>query len=86
MNTQSTEPRAGDGSRLERSIVLQLLRDDRDVNWSREELLMELGGEIAPLEEALVRLRDGGVVSISDERVSASAAARRLDELGLIGV
>jgi hypothetical protein len=86
MNTQSREPRAGDGSRLERSVILQLLRDDRDANWSREDLLMELGGEIAPLEAALVRLQNDGVVSISDEQVSASAAARRLDELGLIGL
>jgi hypothetical protein len=86
MNTQSTEPRGGGGSRLERAIILQLLRDDRDASWSRDELLMELGGEMPPLEEALVRLQADGVVSISDEQASASGAARRLNELGLIGV
>jgi hypothetical protein len=86
MNTQSTEPRAGSGSRLERAIILQLLRDDRDASWSRDELLIELGGEMPALEEALVRLQDDGVVSISDEHASASGAARRLNELGLIGI
>jgi hypothetical protein len=39
-----------------------------------------------PPLEALVRLQDDGVLSIADRQVSASAAARRLDELGLIGV
>jgi DNA-binding GntR family transcriptional regulator len=86
MNTQSSEPRAGGGPRLERAIILQLLRDDREASWSRRELLVELGGEMTSLRDALIRLRDEGVVSISDEQVSASRAARRLDELGLIGV
>ncbi|HEV2924906.1 MAG TPA: hypothetical protein VGW98_12780 [Solirubrobacteraceae bacterium] len=86
MNTKSREPRAGGRSRLERAIILQLLRDDRDAKRSRGELLIELGGEMPPLEEALGRLQDDGVVLVSDERVSASTAARRLDELGLIGV
>jgi hypothetical protein len=47
---------------------------------------MDLGGEMPPLEEALRRLQDDGVVLVSDDQVSASTAARRLDELGLIGV
>jgi hypothetical protein len=86
MNTEPREPRAGGGPRLERAIILQLLRDDRDANWSREELLEELGGEMPPLQDALVRLRGYGLLSIADQQVSASPAARRLDELGLIGV
>jgi hypothetical protein len=86
MNTEPRESRAGGGPRLERAIILQLLRDDRDANWSREELLKELGGEMPPLEDALVRLRGDGVLSIADQQVSTSPAARRLDELGLIGV
>jgi hypothetical protein len=86
MSTQSREPRGGRRWRLERAIILQLLRDDRDANRSREELLVDLGGEMPPLEEALRRLQDDGVVLVSDEQVSASIAARRLDELGLIGV
>jgi hypothetical protein len=47
---------------------------------------MELGGEMPPLEAALARLQDDCVLSIAHQQVSASAAARRLDELGLIGV
>jgi hypothetical protein len=86
MNTEPREPRGGGASRLERAIILQLLRADREASWSREELLMELGGEMRPLEDALVRLQDEGVLSIAHQQVSASTAARRLDELGLIGV
>jgi transcription initiation factor IIE alpha subunit len=86
MSTQSTQPRAGGGERLERAIILQLLCEDRRASWSREELAIELGGEMPLLEDALLRLRDDGLISIVDQRVSASRAARRLDELGLIGV
>jgi hypothetical protein len=85
MNTHSREPR-GRRWRLERATILQLLRDDCDGSRSRQELLMDLGGEMPPLEEALRRLQDDGVVLVSDDQVSASTAARRLDELGLIGV
>jgi hypothetical protein len=86
MSTQPREPRTGGGPRLERAIIVQLLSDDREAIWSREELLMELGGEMPRLEDALKRLRDDGVLSIADQQVSVSRAARRLDELGLIGV
>ena len=86
MNTQSREPRAGGGSRLERAIILHLLRDDHDATRSREQLLIEVGGDVPALEMSLARLQDEGVVSISDGQVSASGAARRLDELGLIAV
>jgi hypothetical protein len=86
MHTESREPRTGGGPRLERAIVLQLLRDDRGPSWSREDLLLELGGEIASLDDAVRRLRDDGLLSPADGQLSASRAARRLDELGLVGV
>jgi DNA-binding GntR family transcriptional regulator len=86
MSTQSTQPRAGGGQRLERAIILQLLRADREASWSREELAIELGGDMAPVEDALARLRDDGLLSVADQQLSASPVARRLDELGLIGV
>jgi hypothetical protein len=86
MHTQSSEPRPGGGPRLERAVVLQLLRDDHAARWSREELLSELGGEMALLEAALIRLHGDGVLTLSDEQMSASRAARRLGELGLIAI
>jgi hypothetical protein len=86
MHAQSRESRAGGGPRLERAIVLQLLRDDHDESWSREELLSELGGDLAALEQALERLHDRGVLSLAGVDVSASDAARSLNELGLIGI
>jgi hypothetical protein len=86
MHAQSRESRAGGGPRLERAIVLQLLRDDRDETWSREELLSELGGDLATLEQALERLHGRGVLKLAGVEVSASEAARSLNELGLIGI
>jgi hypothetical protein len=86
MHTQATGSRAVDGSRLERAIVLQLLRDDRERRWSRAELGAEIDAEASAVEEALRRLSGEGVVCLSERDAWASAAARRLDELGLIGL
>jgi hypothetical protein len=86
MQIQPSDPRAGDGPRLERAIVLQLLRDDHGPEWSRDELLAELGGAPAPLDEAVGRLHGDGILSLAEEGLSASRAARRLDELGLIAL
>jgi Mn-dependent DtxR family transcriptional regulator len=86
MNTQSREPQAPDGARLERAVVLQLLRDDHDQSWSRAELASELGADAPAVQEALSRLQREGVVSLSDDQITASPAARRLDALELISV
>ena len=91
MGTESKGSRGADGTGLERAIVLQLLRDDRERMWSRAGLRIELDagrsevGEEA-FEQALQRLAGEGVLGISDEAVWASNAARALDELGLISV
>jgi SOS response regulatory protein OraA/RecX len=89
MDIESKGPRAADNAGLERAIILQLLRDDHDRMWSREQLLSELdrseaGSEV--VEQALRRLEQEGVLGSSDEAVWASSAARRLDELELIGI
>jgi hypothetical protein len=86
MHAESREPRAGGGPRLERAIVLQLLRDDHEESWGREELLAELGGEPAALEEALGRLQGRGVITLSTGQVAASDAVRALNDLDLIGI
>jgi hypothetical protein len=83
-------PDAG-GTRLERAIVLQLLRDDHERMWSRAQLTSELEAGDAEIgrpavEQALRRLEREGVLGCTDREVWASSAARRLDELELIGV
>jgi len=80
------EPRAVEGPRLERAIVLQLLRDDHSSRWSREELASELGAETLALEEALIRLDGACVLGLAADAVWASRTARAIDELGLIGI
>jgi hypothetical protein len=72
---------------VERAIVLQLLRDDRDERWSRAELEAELGDvEPLALSDAIAHLERQGVVVVQGEYVLASRAIRRTDELGLMGV
>jgi Fe2+ or Zn2+ uptake regulation protein len=90
----SREPRgshaAGDTT-LERAIVLQLLRDDHERTWSRAQLTIELqadGAEIdrEAIDRAVRHLEREGVLGATEQEVWASDAARRLDELELIGV
>lgn len=73
--------------RIERAIILQFLRDDHGDRWSCAELEVEISN-VEPLDirDALARLDQGGIAQISGESVSASRAARRLDELGLIAI
>jgi hypothetical protein len=87
MDIEAKGSRAADGAGLERAIILQLLRDDHERMWSREQLSAELAlDQSEVIEQALGRLEKEGVITASEEAVWASSAARRLDELGLIGV
>jgi DNA-binding GntR family transcriptional regulator len=83
MDTESSEPRA-DGAKLERAIVLQVLSEER--RWSRTELAAELGADATGLDSALAALHGQGVLCLAENDVWASPAARRLDELELIGI
>ncbi|HEY3865340.1 MAG TPA: hypothetical protein VGL54_04555 [Solirubrobacteraceae bacterium] len=67
--------------------MLLVLLDDHERRWSRA----EIEGELAiikrgALDDAVAGLVAAGVVYAEDGVVRASDAARRLDELGLIGV
>jgi len=91
MDTESKGSRAVGEVALERAIVLQLLRDDRERMWSRAQLRTELEAEDSKIdqetvEEALRRLHAEGVLGLSEEAAWASSATRALDELGLISV
>lgn len=76
-----------DAERVERVIVLQLLRDDHPEQWLREEIAREFT-DVTPgaLDAALLHLERRGVVRRSGDLCWASRAIRRLDELDLIGV
>jgi DNA-binding HxlR family transcriptional regulator len=87
MQGQPERKRSRDIRMVERAIVLQVLRDDHEERWSREELVGEISDfQPAVLDEALVRLAGDGVVHREDEQVWASRASRRLDELELISI
>jgi hypothetical protein len=87
MDIESKGSRVADGAGLERAIILQLLRDDHERMWSREQLSAELAVDRSEvIEEVLGRLEKEGVIGCTDQAIWASSAACRLDELGLIGV
>lgn len=73
--------------RIERAIILQLLRDDHDERWSRAELEVEFG-DVAPeaLSSAIEHLERQGTVVMQRGHVLASPSVRRIDELGLVGI
>ena len=87
MHKEPSRPEAASDPRLERAIVLALL-DDEDVRrrWSRAELSEDLDTDPGQLQEALDSLLGAGVICAAEERLWPSAAARRLDELELIGI
>jgi hypothetical protein len=74
--------------RIERAIVLQLLRDDHDESWSRAELASTLNVPAEALDAALRGLIEHGVAQAEtgNDDVQASACVRRLDALAVIGV
>jgi hypothetical protein len=92
MHEQARRPGA---AKLERAIVLELLAsggggDDDGGEVERRCSCSELAGAIGAsqleIEQAVQRLSDVGIVHATAETVSATSAARRLDELGLIGI
>lgn len=91
MRTDLKGSRTAQGRRLERAIVLQLLRDDRERTWSLAQLRTELEPDRSRLgeeavEQALGRLEGDGVLQVSEQAAYAADATRALDELGLICV
>jgi hypothetical protein len=72
---------------LERTIVLQLLRDDHDDDWLRIELADELGpADPIAIRDALTHLEEQGVVACTGETIRASHAMICLNELDVIAV
>jgi hypothetical protein len=86
MHRESSEPRAGDRRQLERAIVLELLGDDDGDRRPEAQLADDLGCEQDLLSEALRSLIEAGVLHAEQQAVWVSAAARRLDQLELIGI
>jgi hypothetical protein len=75
-----------DHAKVERAIVFQLLRDDRDERWSLTGLAAEFDVERSALASALAGLQQHGVVVTEGDVIDAAPAARRLDALGVIEI
>ncbi len=78
---------AGDLRMAQRAIVLQLLRDDHDLRWSRAELRRE-ASDLDPraVRDGLARLKAEGVATTAREHVLACRCVRHLDSLGLVSI
>lgn len=73
--------------RVERAIVLQVLRDDHVERWSPGELAGQIiDFEPAVVVRALARLELEGLVCREGTYVCASRATRYLDALELVGI
>jgi hypothetical protein len=72
---------------VERAIVLRVLGEDREGRVPRAELSQEIS-DFAPtvIAEALERLEGDGVLRREGDLMCVARAARRLDELELIGI
>ena len=78
---------AGDLWMAQRAIVMQLLRDDHPVRWTRPELEAEIDDiEQQALLSALAILLIEDVIFLDDEAVWASKCARHLDALELLTI
>ncbi len=87
MRPQRNKLRCEADRRAQRVVVLQLMRDDHVDSWARSELDAEFGDIGAPaIARAIASLQEAGVVELEGNSLSASPAARRFQELLLIGV
>lgn len=86
MRHNRTQAGSDEHRRLERAIVLELLAEDHDERWPREELAASLRVDRSVLDAAVERLRDEGVLLLDGKDALASPCARRIDALELIGV
>ena len=89
MRGHADQRRRGDDldERVERAIILQLLRDDHAPQWARTELAREISDfQPVQLDAALARLEREAVVHREGDMVRASRAVHRLDELELISI
>ncbi|HEV2973717.1 MAG TPA: hypothetical protein VGX69_01820 [Solirubrobacteraceae bacterium] len=87
MRPQRNKLRCEADRRAQRVVVLQLLREDHEDSWARSELDAEFGDIEAPaIARAIASLQEAGVIELEGDSLSASPAARRLQELLLIGV
>jgi hypothetical protein len=86
MHTQAGGSSASGGARLQRAVVLELLGAEGERGLALAQLGQALGAEADELAQAVEALRVTGVLHVEAGLASASAAARRLDELELIAI
>jgi hypothetical protein len=74
--------------KVQRAIVLQLLRDDHDSLWTRGELKDEIPDFSRLVFDNALELLEGDACIVLDgeQGVRASTPVRRLDELELVSI
>ena len=84
---RSEEKSFADAEVAERAIMLQVLRDDHALKWTRAQLEREIY-DILPedLAAAIDRLREEGCVLTAGDLVWSSRCAWHLDDLGMVSI
>jgi hypothetical protein len=74
--------------KVQRAIVLQLLRDDHDSQWTRGELKDEIPDFSQRVFDNALELLEGDacIVLDGDQGVRASTPVRHLDKLELVSI
>jgi hypothetical protein len=85
---QTTHERRHELRKAQRAIVMQLLRDDHELRWTRAELRREVADFTRyRFDQALDFLEGNQVIERDTDRtVQASLCARALDELELVAI
>lgn len=86
MRHHRTQAGSAEHRRLDRAIVLDLLEEDHDERWQRDELAAAVRVERSVLDCALARLQAAGVAVCDGDEVRASSCARFIDALELISI
>jgi hypothetical protein len=80
-------PNSGQLTRVQRAVILELLRDDHEERWGLAELSDAIGSQASgTLATVLDELEHHGLVVTLGDWVLASRSARHIDELDLIGI
>jgi predicted transcriptional regulator len=67
----------------ETAVMVRLLCNEHGDPWTRAELVRDIGGNPNDVSDALTKLNGLGVVNLSEQWVTASRAARYMDDLDL---
>jgi hypothetical protein len=86
VHEEARESRIDSNERIQRAVLLALLSRPARQHLTLAQLADELQCDVDDIDRALALLVEAGVACVEGEQAWASAAARHIDELGLVGI